>query len=60
MPGGKYDAQWFNPRNGVWLDADDGMLTADAEGRITLPNFPGESEISDTDWALKLTLRNPR
>ncbi|MHC4624669.1 MAG: apiosidase-like domain-containing protein [Planctomycetota bacterium] len=56
-PGGKYDGQWFNPRRGVWLEADDdGMLTADAEGRITLPNFPVGREISDTDWGLKLTL----
>jgi hypothetical protein len=32
------------------------MLTADAEGKIALPNFPVEREISDTDWALRLTL----
>jgi hypothetical protein len=32
------------------------MLTADAEGKITLPNFPVERDISDADWALKLTL----
>jgi hypothetical protein len=36
------------------------MLTADAEGKITLPSFPGEREISDTDWALKLILTDVR
>jgi hypothetical protein len=41
----------------VWLEADDdGMLTADAKGRIALPNFPGEREVSNTDWALRLSL----
>jgi hypothetical protein len=57
VPSRKYDAQWFNPRSGVWINADDdGVLTADAEGKIALPKFPGEQEISDTDWALKLSL----
>ena len=41
---------------GYLLDGEDGMLTADAEGKIALPNFPLERDISDTDWALKLAL----
>jgi hypothetical protein len=57
VPGGKYDAQWFNPRDGKWFNAnDDGMLTADAHGKIALPDFPGGREVSKTDWALKLSL----
>jgi len=52
----KYKASWFNPRNGRWLDAGRGVLTVDSEGKVALPNFPGNLTASDTDWALKLTL----
>jgi len=54
--GGRYDAQWFDPRGGKWIKADAGTVTADAEGKITLPKFPVERDISDTDWALKVRL----
>ena len=50
----RYAARWFNPRTGDWAAA--GALTADNAGKIALPNFPGGSTKSDTDWALKLTL----
>ncbi|MBE3135760.1 MAG: hypothetical protein IMZ55_20000, partial [Acidobacteria bacterium] len=53
-PGAKYKAEWFNPRMGQWADAR--MLNADAEGRMTLPVFPGGAENSDEDWGLKLTV----
>jgi hypothetical protein len=32
------------------------MLTADPEGRLALPAFPGGADKSDDDWALKVTL----
>jgi hypothetical protein len=44
-----YRAQWFNPRNGTWLDAGEGKVLANKIGIITLPNFP-----SDADWGLRL------
>lgn len=44
-----YRAQWFNPRNGIWLDADKGKLVSSKIGIIQLPDFPG-----DTDWGLRL------
>jgi hypothetical protein len=50
---GKYKARWFDPQTGQWRDA--GVLTADSSGRISLPNFPDNSSVSETDWALKLT-----
>jgi hypothetical protein len=48
----RYEAKWFNPRTGKWVDA--GVLTADASGQIGLPNFPGNLTRSETDWGLKL------
>jgi hypothetical protein len=44
-----YNAQWFNPRNGTWLDAGEGKVLANKIGIIALPNFP-----SDADWGLRL------
>ena len=44
-----YKAQWFNPRDGTWLDAGNGKLTANKIGIIRLPDFPDK-----TDWGLRL------
>jgi hypothetical protein len=44
-----YRAQWFNPRDGSWLDAGDGKLRADKIGTIAVPDFPEK-----TDWGLRL------
>jgi len=44
-----YRAQWFNPRNGIWLNADKGKLVSSKIGIVQLPDFPG-----DTDWGLRL------
>lgn len=49
-----YRAQWFSPRTGEWLSIGD--LTADETGCIELPNFPGDDETADEDWALKLVV----
>jgi len=54
---GKFKAEWFNPRTGEWFAAGGGTLASDAAGKITLPNFPGEQTISDTDWAMKLIMQ---
>jgi hypothetical protein len=45
-----YRAQWFNPRDGTWLDAGAGRLRSSKIGIIDLPAFPGEG-----DWGLRLT-----
>ena len=55
-PGGKYRLQWFDPRNGVWLDDQEATVTADPKGRITLPDFPSNTKKSKIDWAVKLTM----
>ena len=54
-PNGKYRARWFDPRSAAWSDVGNGTLTADATGKIALPNFPGGSAKSETDWGIKLT-----
>jgi len=48
----RYKAEWFNPRTGEWLDA--GVVTASNEGKVTLPDFPGNKSKAEIDWALKL------
>ncbi len=58
LPRSKYKALWFNPRTGDWMGA--GVLSADSAGKITLPKFPDKSTRSNTDWGLKLTLRDAR
>jgi hypothetical protein len=58
LPNAKYKALWFNPRTGDWIGA--GVLIVDSAGKIILPNFPDKSTRSNTDWALKLTLRDIR
>jgi hypothetical protein len=54
VPRGKYKANWFDTRRGKWIDA--GVLRADASGDIALSGFPDSSDVSRTDWALKLKL----
>lgn len=49
-----YRAQWFNPRNGSWVNAGDGKVTANKIGIIALPDFP-----DDSDWGLRLVLDEP-
>lgn len=50
-----YDAQWFNPRNGNWVNAGDGFLVSGKTGIIKLPPMP-----DDLDWGLKLIYKGPR
>ncbi|MEJ2704817.1 MAG: DUF4038 domain-containing protein [Sedimentisphaerales bacterium] len=54
----KYKAQWFNPRTGDWIEA--GVLTANPDGDISLPDFPDGSDKATYDWGLKLTLQFER
>ncbi len=49
-----YRAQWFNPRDGTWLDAGGGTLSANKIGIIVLPDFPG-----DADWGIRLIYDGP-
>lgn len=44
-----YRAQWFNPRNGTWIDLPGGSLRSNEIGIIDLPPFP-----ADDDWGLRL------
>ncbi|MHC4355024.1 MAG: apiosidase-like domain-containing protein [Planctomycetota bacterium] len=55
---GIYSARWFNPRKGDWSGI--GVLTADSSGKIAIPAFPDNSDISKNDWAMKLTLSPAR
>ena len=49
-----YSAQWFNPRNGTWMNVDSGKLPSNNTGIITLPELPDH-----TDWGLKLIYMGP-
>ncbi|MGA3284230.1 MAG: DUF5060 domain-containing protein [Verrucomicrobiota bacterium] len=49
LPYASYRADWFNPRNGQWSKAGNGVVTANNSGQITLPALP-----SDDDWGVKL------
>ncbi|HEX7619424.1 MAG TPA: DUF4038 domain-containing protein [Verrucomicrobiae bacterium] len=51
LPDTQYRAQWFDPRTGQWSPAGDGVLKANQEGWIQLPDLP-----STDDWGLKITL----
>jgi hypothetical protein len=50
-----YRAQWFNPRNGTWIDiGPEGKLRSSKIGIIKLPPVP-----EPTDWGLKLIYGGP-
>ena len=49
-----YRAQWFNPRDGTWLDAGNGKVVANKIGIIGLPGFPDAA-----DWGLRLIYEGP-
>lgn len=51
LPKSVYKARWFDPRTGEWSNVGDGTLTADAQGKIVLPETPNSSE----DWGLSLS-----
>jgi len=51
-----YHAQWYNPRKGQWLTIDAGITVTDTEGKMSLPLFPGGSEVSEIDWGMKILL----
>jgi len=55
LSGGRYEANWFNPRTAEWINA--GILTAGGDGEIALPNFPPNKSKADIDWGLKLVLK---
>jgi uncharacterized protein DUF4038/uncharacterized protein DUF5060/collagenase-like protein with putative collagen-binding domain len=48
-----YRAQWFDPRNGSWREAGNGIARSSQIGIIELPDFP-----ADTDWGLRLMYEN--
>ncbi len=60
IPYGTYSAQWFNPRTGHFSNMGQGVLIADRDGKIRLPDYPGgNSQTSDNqDWAAKLVLQS--
>jgi hypothetical protein len=52
-PGAAYRFTWYNPRTGEWSGPTN--LTADSQGALQLPPFPGGQETAATDWAAKMT-----
>jgi len=51
-PGAEYSLVWFNPVLGKWGKTT--WITADVEGKIMLPGFPGKNNPANTDRALKI------
>ncbi len=49
-----YRAQWFDPREGTWIDASDHLLATSVIGTTVLPPFP-----DGRDWGLKLVYEGP-
>lgn len=50
----EYNAQWWNPRTGEWIDmSSGGTLKTNDNGSLILPSFP-ESTAENNDWAARL------
>ncbi len=47
-----YDAQWFDPRKGIWQDVGTGSLKTNLSGWVAIPPTP-----SDDDWGMRLLLK---
>lgn len=54
-PGADYEFRWFDPVTGAWHP--EMILTADANGVLTPPDFPTVRNRTMTDWAAKLVRR---
>ncbi len=50
LPGATYRARWFDPRTGAWTPVGSGVIKADAQGKIALPDSPTKAD----DWGLSL------
>jgi len=53
-PNASYRFTWYNPRTGEWQQTS--SLTADAQGAMQLPPFPGGGDTADVDWAAKIVV----
>ncbi|MFL6415442.1 MAG: DUF4038 domain-containing protein, partial [Bryobacteraceae bacterium] len=53
-PDKSYRLTWYDPRKGEWASPTE--VSADAQGIVKLPPFPGGADIAETDWAAKLVL----
>lgn len=51
-PETSYLFQWYNPRNGRWLQS--AATKSDKQGKLTPPEFPDGQNPSKTDWAAKI------
>jgi hypothetical protein len=51
LPKARYEAKWFNPRNGEWTNVGAGELTSTVTGTVQVPAPP-----SGEDWGLRLLL----
>jgi hypothetical protein len=54
-PNKTYQFTWYDTRKGKWQE--DSTVTADSQGSVQLPPFPGGGDVATLDWAAKLTLR---
>jgi hypothetical protein len=47
-----YSFQWFDPITGEWKEKT--TIKSDRKGKLVIPNFPGETNLSSRDWAGKI------
>jgi len=49
-----YQAQWWDPRTGVWIDmTSNGTIKTNDSGSLILPDFPATTA-ENKDWAARL------
>jgi len=53
-PNKTYQFTWYDTRKGQWQE--DSTVTADSQGSVQLPPFPGGGDVATLDWAAKLVL----
>ena len=51
-PDTAYRLTWFNPQSGKWSNPI--QVTADESGNLNMPAFPGRTDPTRIDWAVKL------
>lgn len=51
----RYRFTWYDPRTGRWGESVE--LTANGQGALQLPPFPGGEQVASTDWAARIVAR---
>ncbi|MCB0753761.1 MAG: hypothetical protein KDC52_19970, partial [Ignavibacteriae bacterium] len=55
IPLKEYYFEWFDTKNGKWHKKE--IINADSKGKLILPKFPFDQNVSSRDWAAKISLK---